>query len=170
MNIWSIDGVSWTIPCQIERKAEVTASEISGLMMDKTYFNDVIGTFMRYDVAIAVPQGMESQYYEIYELLTHPVGYHTFVLPYNGDTVTFIGRVEDVSDEWTLNNGSNWWKGVRFTAISNSPTKTVDATELVNYGLSPFPDTNTAIIGEVYQLTETGWINQHFENADVKYY
>lgn len=170
MNIWSIDGVSWTIPCQIERKAEVTASEISGLMLDKTYFNDVIGTFIRYDVAIAVPKGMEAQYYEIYELLTHPVGYHDFILPYNGNIINFNGRIESVSDEWVLNNGQNWWKGVRFTAISNNPVKTIEQGELVNYGLTAFPDINTATIGEVYQLTANGWVNMHFDNADIKYY
>lgn len=170
MSIWSIDGVGWTIPCAITRKSEVRASEVSGMMMDKSYFNDVIGTYLSYEVGIACPLGFESQYYEVYELLTHPVGYHSFELPYNGATVTFTGRVLDVSDEWVYNNGENWWKAIKFTAVSNTPSKTIDADELVNFGLSPFPDTNTAIIGEVYQLTANGWINQHFDDADVKYY
>jgi hypothetical protein len=35
-----LDGMSWDIPCDIERIAEMKASEISGMLLDKSYFND----------------------------------------------------------------------------------------------------------------------------------
>lgn len=66
----TIDGYQWPVPCDIEREAEMTPSEISGMMLDKTYFNDVLGTYMRYDVSLAVPPKLEREYDEIYETLT----------------------------------------------------------------------------------------------------
>ena len=37
---FSIDGLEWQYPCQITREAKLTASDISGMMLDKSYFND----------------------------------------------------------------------------------------------------------------------------------
>ena len=94
----SIDGAEWDVPCDLERTADITPSEISGMMLDKTYFNDVLGTFLTYDVTIAVPPTMEEEYFQIYEALTDPVESHQFVMPYNGDTVELTARVESVRD------------------------------------------------------------------------
>ena len=33
--MWSIDGSNWDVPCTIEREAEVTASEVSGMLLNK---------------------------------------------------------------------------------------------------------------------------------------
>ena len=46
--MFSVDGVQWDVPCRIVRTAEIAASEISGMLLDRTYFNDVLGTWMRY--------------------------------------------------------------------------------------------------------------------------
>ena len=53
---FTVDGVEWNIPCTIERTAEITASEISGLLLNRNYFNDVLGTYMRYTISIAIPK------------------------------------------------------------------------------------------------------------------
>ena len=45
--IWSIDGLEWNVPCQIERTSEMTPSEISGMLLDKSYFNDVVAKIGR---------------------------------------------------------------------------------------------------------------------------
>ena len=34
---FSVDGMEWNFPVDIERVAEVTASEISGMLLNKTY-------------------------------------------------------------------------------------------------------------------------------------
>lgn len=167
--IWSIDGVGWDIPCQILRTAEVKASDISGIMLNGAYFNDVLGTYMSYEVAIAVPWNMLEEYYQVYELLTNPVSGHTFVLPYNDDVVEFTGRVESVSDEWVYRNGNNWWKGVRFTAVSNTPSKEVDAEGIQNYGLSPFPY-GAEVDDGYWRKSETGWTKEDITDGDeVRY-
>ena len=48
----TIDGVVYDVKVDVRRTAEMTASDISGLMMDKSYFNDVLGTYICTDVAL----------------------------------------------------------------------------------------------------------------------
>ena len=105
--MFSVDGIQWTLPCDIERTAEMEASEISGMLLNKQYFNDVIGTYLRYTVRIVVPFGGEAEYSQLYEILTDPVDAHSFVLPYNRDNISITGRVERISDIYKrLPNGT----------------------------------------------------------------
>lgn len=159
--MFTIDGITWQYPCQIERTAEMTASEISGLMLDKTYFNDVIGTWMKYNLTLAVPFGKESDYYAIYDALTEPVEGHTFSFPYNNGTIALTGRVTSVSDVWVrMPNQKNYWRGTRFEIISNHPSKTKGLEETILRGITPPPNVLTEAplaIGDVYQYTNQGW-------------
>lgn len=152
-----IDGIKWNFPCTIERTAEVTSSDVSGMMLDKSYFNDVLGTWMKYTVAIAIPKGHESEYTTIYEALSDPVGYHTFVFPYNyqQDGISIVGRVQVINDTYVrLPNGKQTWRKTRFEVIANHPTKEA---ELGNVGYSPFPDTAGVPVGSVWEYTSNGW-------------
>ena len=122
--MFSVDGLQWRIPCGIARTVEVTASEISGLMMDGTYFNDVIGTFIRYTVMLAVPLSMKNEYRQLHELLAEPVNGHSFTLPYNSGTISVTGRVERIADVYVRRaNGDAHWKGIQFEVIGNEPIK-----------------------------------------------
>ena len=156
--IWSIDGIGWTVPCNILRVSEISSSDISGLLLDKSYFNDVLGTYLKYEIGIAVPFGKEDEYTQIYEALTAPKSDHTFILPYNQDTVTFVGRVQEVKDSFVrMPGGKKYWKGCTFTAIANHPSKTMSLTEVITTGLTPFPTSVSLEIGSVWELTEDGW-------------
>lgn len=162
---WSIDGIEWSYPCTVERTAEITASEISGLMLDKSYFNDVLGTYLKYDLRIEVPYKFEEQYTLLYETITEPTGQHDFVLPYGGDTITIQGRIENIKDVYQRTrqkDGNNWkevthWKGIVFSVISNAPSKIADFNEEVRVrGIPPLPESNVNI-GDVYIYESGGW-------------
>lgn len=170
---FTIDGIKWNFPCTIEREAEVTPSEISGMMLNKTYFNDVLGTWMKYTVAIAIPKGHEAEYTQIYEALSDPVSYHTFILPYNyqEEGLTINARVHTVSDAYVrLPNGKQTWRKTRFEIIANHPTKEVNDEEIVDYGFSPFPDTAGIEVGSVYEYTAQGWEQKDYGDGDNTYY
>lgn len=167
---FTIDGVKWNFPCTIEREAEVTSSDISGMMLNKTYFNDVLGTFMKYTVAIAIPKGHEAEYTTIYEMLSDPASYHTFVLPYNyqEDGLTLNGRVQVVSDVYVrLPHGKQTWRKTKFTVIANHPTKEASIGEI---GFSPLPDTAGVEVGDIYEYTENGWQETSYGDGDNTYY
>lgn len=159
--MWSIDGASWDIPCTIERTAEITASEVSGMLLNKQYFNDVIGTFMQYSVSIAVPIGRESDYKYIYEMLTNPVDAHSFILPYNDAYIEITGRVQTVSDKYYRNiNGTNGWRGTKFTIIANHPSKEMGLSEAIQRGLTPLPLVQHANAGDVYVYRTGAWYHE----------
>jgi hypothetical protein len=166
---WSIDGVSWDYPCSVQREADVTSSELSGMMLDRTYYNDVIATYMKYSVTIAVPFGKEAEYSAIYELLTKPVPHHSFVFPYNQTTITVNGRVSAVSDRYVrLPRNRTTWRQIAFDVTANNPIKVKGSTK--DYGLTPFPDAARAAVGTIYEMTSSGWQMITLEDCDTKRY
>lgn len=167
---FTIDGIRWNFPCTIEREAQVTSSDVSGMLLDKTYFNDVLGTWMQYTVAIAIPKGHEDEYTSIYEALSDPVSMHTFKLPYNyqDDGIEINGRVQVVNDVYVrLPHDKQTWRKTKFTVIANHPTK---GAEIVDVGYSPFPDTGGVNIGDIYEYTEDGWQESAYVDGDNEYY
>jgi hypothetical protein len=124
MAYFIIDSIRYDMPCSIEREAEIRASDISGMLLDKGYFNDVIGTYMRYTVSVAVPTGQESDYAQLYEILTDPKASHTCDLPYNQGRKIIVGRIEAVSDKYYHEeDGVHIWRGTKFTITANEPSK-----------------------------------------------
>lgn len=167
---FSIDGLVWDVPCKIERVAEVTPSEISGMLLDKSYFNDVLGTWLRYTVTVAVPKGREHDYTTLYEKLTEPVDGHSVVLPYNQGDVTVTGRVNTVSDEYVRAKDGGFWRGTTFEVIANHPTKANTLGQSLTRGLEPLPDFGSANVGEMYTLTNSGWELTEYDSADGRTY
>lgn len=121
----SVDGTIYNVVCGATRTAKVESSEISGMMLNKDYFNDVIATYLEYNITVAIPRGQESTYATLYEAITDPVSSHTFVLPYNNTTVTVVGRVNSVSDSFVkdLSTGTKLWRKISFQVTSNEPYK-----------------------------------------------
>jgi len=169
--MFSIDGLTWNYPCQIERTAEVKPSEISGMLLDASYFNDVIGTYMSYTVSIAIPLNDREAYSDIYEALTDPVDGHSFILPYDQGQLTITGRVESVTDSFVrLPNGGKYWKGTTFTVIANHPTKEMGLSGVIARGHSPLPEQAEVQRGDVYTYGASGWVKTVYINADDVYY
>lgn len=172
--IWSIDGLEWTVPCQVDRTAEMRPSEISGVLLDKTYFNDVIGTYMSYEVSIAVPMSMAKEYEDLYDLIITPVSGHTFVLPYGQSTVTIVGRVASVSDQYHYMDGKrNYWLGFKFTVVSNHPTKEEDLETVLSHGMDPMPSTIGIEDGAafIWDAEEGVWhVTTDYRDVDEVYY
>lgn len=153
-----IDGSTWNVPCDITRVAEVRSSNISGMMLDKSYFNDVIGTYLKYDVLLAVPTTMQDTYANIYETLTAPADAHSFVMPYNQGTIQITAMVAEVRDVFVYSASQRqYWKGVKFTATATHPTKTMQLDEVLTRGKSPLPEVVGLPVGSVYELKSTGW-------------
>lgn len=166
-----IDGFEWLVPCSIERTAEISPSEISGMLLTKQYFNDVLGTYLTYDVTLAIPHTMRDEYDALYETLTDPVDAHVFEMPYNNTSVQITARVESVRDVYVrVRENEPYWKGVKFTAIANHPTKEVSLGQAISHGMSPYPTTVNVPIGSVYEYTGNGWVPASYIDVDERYF
>jgi hypothetical protein len=165
---WSVDGFTWNIPCSIDRVSEVESSEISGMMLNRQYFNDVIGTWLRYTITIAVPRGRENDYSELYTLLTAPQSEHEFILPYNEGEIVINARVQTVSDRYVrLPGDKQTWRRTTFDIIATHPSKNPDLSQV---GLSPLPEALEPDIGDIYEYTSGGWLQRTYEDADARQY
>lgn len=167
--MFAIDNYTWSWPCSIERQAEVKQTEISGYMLDGSYFNDVSGTYMQYTVALATPLDARDEYTRIYELLTEPVEGHEFTFDYNQGTVRIVGRVNGVVGDVfvRLPGDSRYWKGMRVTIAANHPTRSVTLGEAITRGRSPMPEIAEPSEGDTYTWTEGRWaLQSSYANAD----
>lgn len=149
-------------------------SDISGMLLDRSWFNDVLGTYLQYEVTLVYPPDADgqAQFDSIYEVLTEPVASHDFVFPYNSGSIEIVGRVQQVSDVYVrLANGATYWKGIRFTVQSNHPTKMQTLEEAIAYGgASMLPDSQTAKVDDMYEYTGQGWEPVQIDDADAKRY
>ena len=164
----TVDGIQWSIPCDIKRTAEIKASDISGMLIDRSYFYDVLGTYMQYEISlIPSPQDMGA-YYALWEQLSQPVDGHTFTLPYNGGTIEITGRVGSVSDVYVrLPGGGVYWKGVSFTVTGIAPSKEMSLSNVLIRGRTPLPEDTTPSTGDTYTWDGTMWVAAAtYEDAD----
>ena len=160
-----IDGAECDVICNIDRVTEITPSENSKMMLNKSYFNDVIGSFLKYTITIKVPLKQIETYSWIYEKLTEPVDGHVFVLPYNQGTIEITARVENVSDSLSrLPGGRLYWKDTTFTVIANHPSKTMSAGEAISRGRAPLPEIEDPQEGDAYVYESGVW--KPIPNAD----
>lgn len=156
--ILSVDGIEFDIKAQVTRLPDLTASELSGMMMDKSYLNDMIGTFMHYSIRFEYPLYDQTKYGTLYEMLTEPVDAHAFVLPYNGSTIELTARVETIQDELLdFDNGQQYWNGLQFAIIANHPYKTMSQSQVIARGRTPLPDAVNPQIGDSYTWNGVIW-------------
>lgn len=157
--MFTVDGLTWDVPCVITRGSTVKSSNNSGMMLDKNYFNDVLATYLTYTVKIAIPFGKEDIYYLLYEILNNPVDGHAFTFPYNDEEVNVTARVDKISDYYApYVNGKKYWRGIGFTCTSNNPLKSTTLGEVIERGRTPFPPISSPEIGDTYQYTANGWV------------
>lgn len=157
--MFTVDGLQWTISCDISRSIRVEDSEISGKLLDGTIFHDVIGTYYDYDVTLTPNPHQMGQYYSLVELLAQPVDGHQFTFPYNGETIQVTAKVENPSDIWVrLPNGGVYWRGMTFKATANHPTHVPTLAGAISRGLTPLPDVAEPSIGDTYTYTANGWV------------
>lgn len=166
-----VDNIQWEFPCDIERTAEIVSSDISGMMMDTRYFNDVIGTYMKYTVTIVVPFGKENEYSQLYQVLSDPLADHGFEFPYNESTIYFFGRITNIKDVYRkLPDGTIHWRGIQFDAIANHASRTRSLDDVLTRGLTPLPDIAGAKEGVLYIYNGSSWVEITYDDADGKAY
>ena len=167
--MFTIDEYTWPYPCNIEREAEMRPSEISGMLLDRTYFNDVIGTFLRYTVKLAVPLNDRDACTRVYELLTEPVEGHVFTLPYNQGRITVTGRVLSVPDTFLrLERDGQYWRDLRFTVLANHPSRALTLGEAISRGRAPIPDVAQPNEGDTFIWTDNHWAKSaEYPDADA---
>lgn len=167
-----IDDVRYDVKCDVKRTANITSSDISGMLLDKSYFNDVLGTFMSYQVTVKYPLRDQNKYADLYEALTTPVDGHRFVMPYNQGTLTITARLTSVPDQRTEMDGRReYWEALQFQIIANHPSKEMDLDTVLSRGRAPIPEVSNPDEGDTFTWHEGHWTKSaEYRDADDLYY
>ena len=119
-----VDGTTYNFPCDISRKARIVSSDVSGMLMDNTEYNDALATYYDYTIKIAVPITDMNIYAAFFEQVTAPVNSHTFTFPYNQGTKDIVAKVESISDRYFREvNGVQVWRSVQLNIHALRPSK-----------------------------------------------
>lgn len=170
--VLTVDGVEYDVMCRVRRQGDVRDTDISGEMLDGSYFHDVAGTYYDYEISLLYPLYNRNKYAALYEALTQPVDGHTFVLPYNNTLVTLTAKVDLIDDELLeLENGERFWRSLSFTLTANTPTKQMSLSEVIVRGIAPFPDVAKPAEGTSYTWDGAQWVEtEAYIDADTIYY
>ena len=160
-----IDGLDFDVKVQLTREADIRGSDISGVLLNGVEFDDIMGTYYNYTVSFKFPLYNQSTYARLYEILTQPVGVHSFLLPYNTTTITMTARVETVYDEIVeTDSGRTYWRACRFNLNSIAPTKEETLDTVITRGLPVLPDITTPAVGDAYIWDGSEW--DELDDAD----
>ena len=117
-----VDGTTYNFPCDIDRQVTLQESDVSGMLMNKRIYHDVIGSYLSYDVTVVIPIGSEEMYAQLYDLLASPVTSHIFTFPYNQREITFEGSISQISDKlYRKVHGTQIWRNISFRVTANQP-------------------------------------------------
>lgn len=122
-----IDGIFYDFPCDISRKVRIVSSDVSGMLMDKTEYNDALATYFDYTIKLAIPidrMGDNGGYTTFFEQVSAPADSHTFTLPYNQTSIDIIGKIDSVSDVYYREvNGVQIWRSVSISIHALRPSR-----------------------------------------------
>lgn len=122
-----LDGVTYSTlhVTKLTRNFSVLDGENAGRMMDGSMQRDIIGTFYNYSVEIDPDSGTREDYDAFYEAISAPVDYHTLVVPYAQQTLTFNAYVTNGKDDLlVMEQSSNRWGALSFNFIAMAPQRT----------------------------------------------
>ena len=120
----AVDSVWYNFPCDISRKARIVSSDVSGMLMNNTEYNDALATYYDYTIKLAIPIDDMNTYTAFFEAVTAPVPSHTFTFPYNQGTKDIVAKVESISDRYFREvNGVQVWRSVQLNIHALRPSK-----------------------------------------------
>ena len=144
--ILQIDGLSYDVKCELTRTFTVNDSDISGKMMNGTYFHDVDGTYLEYEITFKYPLWNQAKYADIIGKLNEPIA----------------------DDLLELENGAQYWRNTSFTITSIAPIKTPTLAGAVSRGMPPVPTISDPTIGATYTWTGSAWVSVE-DGDDIAY-
>lgn len=124
MALFSIDGKQFNIPfVDVKREAPfldkyATRTENGDLQ------REIIGVYYNYTLSFPNLILDREEYSELWDILTEPKEFHSFVVPGSSGTYSFTGYVSSVSDQLIRqHNGNNYWGGLSVKLIAKSPAR-----------------------------------------------
>lgn len=105
---------------ELKRSFEIKEGSNSGEAITGRKIRDIKGTFYSYEMTIFSLPGKQSDYDELYEVLSAPVDSHVVILPYGQGTIMFEAAIEEGEDvDKGFEGGVHIWDelSIKFTPM-----------------------------------------------------
>lgn len=109
----------------LKRTANIMEDGNGGWTLNGQYQRGIIGTLYNYSFNLyQQPNGYESEYDEVYEILTEPTNTHTIRLPYGQETIDLTVYITTVSDGlvWEDETG-RLWGAMQVNCMAQAPSR-----------------------------------------------
>jgi hypothetical protein len=92
-------------------------------------------------------------------------------MPYGNGMINLTAKIGSVKDRvvW-VGTKRQFWRGVSFDVTALHPSKKMSKGEVVEYGRALLPAPIQVPEGTIYLMTAGGWVENPYDNADVKAY
>ena len=125
--VFKVDGVAFTraVVDKPKRKFKVIDGENAGRLMKIAKMDrDVLGTFYNYTVTIDASFMTQTDYDNLYDILSAPVNSHQLEIPYAQSTLVFEAYVTDGDDELLgIRADKNYWGNLVVNFIAMEPQR-----------------------------------------------
>lgn len=121
-----IDGKNYIgIVTGLKRNFEVTDGENAGRTLDGEMHRDLIGTYYNYSISITTDRMKQSEYNELYEVISAPVASHKMEVPYGNEILIFNAYITQGSDELIRRYSptDRYWGNLAFDFIAMAPQR-----------------------------------------------
>lgn len=110
----TVDGTLYDVRIvygSIQRTFQIVEGTNTGTSIDATRIRDIIGTSYSYQMQIEPNPANMSDYYSFYNKISEPVDYHSIIMPYGNETLTFNACIEGGTDvDAGMFGGQRKWK------------------------------------------------------------
>ena len=125
----NIDGTEYRVKLvygSLKRSFTITEGPNSGVAITGRAIRDIIGTTYSYSVDVEPDPAHPEDYDAMYEALTSPVDYHTVVMPYGQNALTFNAMITGGTDSLGANiGGFKRWNGLTLQFLAREPQRSV---------------------------------------------
>lgn len=110
---------------KLTRAANIMEDGNGGWTLNGQYRRSIIGTLYNYSfVLYQQPDGHESEYDEVYEILTEPTNTHKVRFPYGQDYIELTVYVTSVSDGLVLEDANGrLWGAMQVNCMAQAPSR-----------------------------------------------
>lgn len=130
MNGITVNGTHYDVLIHypsVVRSITMLSGSNAGRMIDKSMFNDVVGSSLAYSFTISPDPSDRTDYDALLEVLTNPQNSVSITgLPYGQSTISLVCKVTNIRDEYDGMIGSvRRWKGMQVSVENVIPYKTI---------------------------------------------
>lgn len=126
MALVTIDGVGYDVSVkELKRSASILDGENAGRSKSGRMRRDIIGTYYNYTLTLNTKSLGQSEYDNLYQVLTAPEDSYIVSLPYGQTTLTFEAYISGTTDSLVSSRGgTNTWGELQVTFTAMAPART----------------------------------------------